>query len=85
MQAEQTETPFESYEEALKVALYQRKWVVKPCFAGISCWCRLIELEIPVYYKICGEVEMLAILSSSASMDEAVASYIVDLHNNSIL
>ena len=67
-----------TYQEAYKKAL-EVEWKVEPCFSGENCWCRTIVPKEPINYDI-DNIEEVYIVSS-ASVNKAMAEYIVELHN----
>jgi len=70
-----------TYQEAYKQAL-EVEWKVEPCFSGEQCWCRLIVPKVPIKFDK-DDIEEVCIVSS-ASINKAMAEYIVKLHNNKI-
>jgi len=72
------------YEEAEKLAL-KTPWKVDTCHVGESCWCRTIVPETPIEYFIVSEKTEEYYIIGSAAINEDMANYIVELHNQKLI
>ena len=71
-----------TYEEAEQKSLTVR-WKSTTCHVGEECWCRMIVPEEPILYDHYSRNEEFYIIGDAA-INESVATYLINLHNNSL-
>jgi hypothetical protein len=68
------------YQDAINKSL-KSKWLVKSCFSGDDCWCKIIVLETPIIFDDDQKIEYIV---GYGSVSKEVADHIVFLHNQSL-
>lgn len=76
---------FENYGEAKKHS-FNVPWVLKPCFVGEKCWCRIILPVEKILYKDKIEnketINEFEYIIPDGSIDKETAEYFIKLHNS---
>ena len=72
------------YDQAEKLAL-KTPWKIDTCHVGESCWCRIIVPETTINYQhIKDGMEDEYYIIGDGAINEDMANYIVELHNQKL-
>lgn len=67
---------YEEYQELL----LKVKWKTSVCVSGESCWCRIIEPEIPILDENGNEMY----IAPSGTLPQIFAEHLVKIHNENL-